>query len=294
MNSNLDLGASHYISAIFRIPKISRERELELCRRWAENRDEDAKDELIRANLRYVAAIAMKYRRYGLPLSDLLAEGSIGIMHALTKFEPERELRFVTYSAYWIRACILGYIIRSWSLVGAGSGALRSKMFFKLRREKVRITNLVGQGEHADQMLAERFNISRDQVVAMLGRLETRDISLDTQVYEDGRTTLVDTLTSGEANLEEAYADSQYQHRAQNVVRSALDTLDRRERYIIGQRLMADSGEEKSLAELGRGLGISRERARQLEVRAIRKLKRHISEMVGDADLGSVLNVRAA
>jgi len=121
MNINLDSTASRYMNTIHQFPKLSREQELELCRRWYEHGDVPAKDELIRANLRYVVVIALKYRRYGLPLSDLIAEGSVGIMHALSKFEPEREFRFVTYSAYWIRACILSYIIRSWSLVGGGS-----------------------------------------------------------------------------------------------------------------------------------------------------------------------------
>lgn len=284
MNINQqDLAVSRYVSAIQQFPRLSRERESELFSRWHTERDEQAKDELIQANLRYVVAIALKYRRYGLPLSDLLAEGSIGIMHALTKFEPEREFRFVTYSAYWIRACILTHIIRSWSMVGGGSGALRSKMFFKLRREKVRITNLVGEGEQADQMLAERFKLPQEQLVAMMNRLEKRDVSLDVPVYDNGLATLVDTLPSAETNQEDAYLESQGQQRTQSVVRSALESLDERERFIVEHRLMADSDQEKSLAELGRILGVSRERARQLEVRAKRKLRARISELMAAA-----------
>jgi len=295
MNINQqDLAVSRYVNAIQQFPRLSRERESELFNRWHVHSDEQAKDELIQANLRYVVAIALKYRRYGLPLADLLAEGSIGIMHALTKFEPEREFRFVTYSAYWIRACILTYIIRSWSMVGGGSGALRSKMFFKLRREKVRITNLVGEGEIADQMLAERFKLPKEQVVAMMTRLEKRDVSLDVPVYENGLSTMVDTLPSTEANQEDVYSDSQGQHRTESVVRTALESLDRRERFIVEHRLMADTEQEKSLAELGRILGVSRERARQLEVRAKRKLKCRIGElMAGLSERDSDL-VRAA
>jgi RNA polymerase sigma-32 factor len=281
MNINQpDLAVSRYVSAIQQFPRLSRERESELFSQWHDHGDEQAKDELIQANLRYVVAIALKYRRYGLPLADLLAEGSIGIMHALTKFEPEREFRFVTYSAYWIRACILTYIIRSWSMVGGGSGALRSKMFFKLRREKVRITNLVGEGELADQMLAERFKLPKEQLVAMMSRLEKRDVSLDVPVYDSGLATLVDTLPSPDTNQEDAYLESQDQRRTQSVVRTALESLDDRERYIVEQRLMADSDQEKSLAELGRILGVSRERARQLEVRAKRKLRARIGELM--------------
>ena len=294
VNMNQDLEVTRYINSIQQIPRLSRERELELCRLWVSDHDEQAKDELVRANLRYVVAIALKYRRYGLPLADLMAEGSIGIMHALTKFEPEREFRFVTYSAYWIRACILSYIIRSWSMVGGGSGALRSKMFFKLRREKVRITNLVGDGEEADRMLAERLNMPQEQVMAMLNRLELRDISLDTPVYDNGVATLVDTLPSSDTSQEEIFSNSQGKKQTQNVVRAALDTLDRRERFIVEHRLMADTEEEKSLAELGRVLGVSRERARQIEVRAKRKLKVRIGEMIANAGLDTESLVNAA
>ena len=294
MNINQDSAVSRYLGAIQQFPRLTRERETELFNRWHNERDEQAKDELIQANLRYVVAIALKYRRYGLPLSDLLAEGSIGIMHALSKFEPEREFRFVTYSAYWIRACILTHIIRSWSMVGGGSGALRSKMFFKLRREKVRITNLVGEGEIADQMLADRFNLPKEQVVAMMLRLEKRDVSLDVPVYENGLATLVDTLPSTDASQEDLYSESQGQHRTESVVHVALESLDRRERFIVEHRLMVDAEQEKSLAELGRILGVSRERARQLEVRAKRKLKVRIGELMASATAENGSLIRAA
>jgi len=240
---------------------------------------------LVRCHLRYVVAIALKYRRYGLPLSELIAEGNFGIVHALSKFEPDRGNRFVTYAAYWIRAYILNYIIRSWSLVGVGSGALRSKMFFKLRREKVRIANLVGEGEKADEMLAERFNVSRTQIMAMVRRLEARDVSLDAKVFDDAVTSLVDTLASSDSDQEEVYATSQDNHRVHDVVHTALSVLDKRERYIVVHRLMADTEEEVSLAEIGRRLGVSRERARQLEARAKRKLKQKIFELSGSTTL---------
>jgi RNA polymerase sigma-32 factor len=184
MANELDSGLSRYMIAAQKYRRLSREEELELWLRWHEGQDERAIDALVRANLRYVVAIAFKYRRYGLPVAELIAEGNFGIVHALTKFEPDRGNRFVTYAAYWIRTFILTYIIRSWSLVGAGSGVFRSKMFFKLRRERVRITNLVGEGERAEEMLAERFNTSRVQIVEMMRRLEARDVSLNSRVYE--------------------------------------------------------------------------------------------------------------
>jgi RNA polymerase sigma-32 factor len=294
MTVDLDTAVSRYMSRAHQFPRLSRERELELFDHWQSRADATAKEELISANLRYVVAIALKYRHYGLPLSDLIAEGNVGIVHALGKFDPERKFRFVTYSAYWIRAFILDYVIRSWSLVGAGSGALRSKMFFKLRRERVRITNLVGEGERANELLAERLNLSRDQVVEMVGRLTTRDISLDSKVFDDSGTALVDTLVSPTTSQEEAYSSSQGQKLMRDIVKAALNVLDRRERFIVEQRVMADSDEEKSLAELGRHLGVSRERARQLEVRAMRKLRSSIAEMSGGESAASLAFGRAA
>jgi RNA polymerase sigma-32 factor len=261
------------------VPQLTREEELELARRWAANEDQNAADRLVRAHLRYVVAIALKYRRYGLPLTELIAEGNFGVVHALTKFEPERGNRFVTYAAYWIRAYMLNYIIRSWSLVGVGSGALRSKMFFKLRRERVRITNLVGEGEHADELLAQKFNMTRPQVVKMVRRLEARDVSLDSKVFDDSMTSLVDTLVSPDRDQEESFAFDQMREHLSDAVRCAVEGLDPRERYIVENRLMADGEDELSLAEIGRRLGVSRERARQLEARAKRKLRTRITEI---------------
>jgi RNA polymerase sigma-32 factor len=294
MPNDQDPTLSRYLAAVQKYPRLSREEETELWHRWHDDRDEQASDTLVRANLRYAVSIAFKYRRYGLPLTDLIAEGNFGIIHALSKFEPDRGNRFVTYAAYWIRAFILNYIIRSWSLVGGGSGALRSKMFFKLRREKVRITNLVGEGEQAEEMLAERFNTSRDHIVELVGRLEARDVSLDAKVFSDSAVSLIDTLVSPNVNQEDIYDRAQQDSRVNPIVHAALDSLDRRERYIVEHRLMADDEEIVSLAELGRRLGVSRERARQLEVRAKRKLKQRISENPGSDSLDGQLIVTAA
>lgn len=279
MAAELDSALSRYMSLVQKYPKLDRERETALCAQWREAGDMNAKEQLVRSHLRYVVAIALKYRRYGLPLSELIAEGNFGIVHALTKFDPERGNRFVTYAAYWIRAYVLNYIIRSWSLVGVGSGALRSKMFFKLRRERVRITNLVGEGEHADDLLAERFNMSREQIQGMVRRLEARDLSLDAKVFDDALTTVVETLAAPNDDQEETFSSNQTSSYAREVVQNAIKTLDGRERYIVEHRLMADAEDELSLAEIGRRLGVSRERARQLESRAKRKLKHRIVEL---------------
>ena len=273
MSHDADPSISRYISTVQHYPQLSREEELVLAKAWSEHGDEAAADKLVRAHLRYVVAIALKYRRYGVPLSELIAEGNFGVVHALKKFQPDRGNRFVTYAAYWIRAYVLNYVIRSWSLVGAGSGALRSKMFFRLRREKVRVLNLVGDGEAADTLLAQRLGLKPDQVQGMLRRLESRDLSLDAKVFDDSSTTVVDTLVAPGQDQEQSLAASGLQARLRGAVHEAIEDLDDRERFIVEKRLMADPEDELSLAELGRRLGVSRERARQLEARAKKKLR---------------------
>jgi RNA polymerase sigma-32 factor len=279
MAHEVDPALSRYISSVHQFPKLGREEEEALARRWLQSADPEAADALVRAHLRYVVAIALKYRRYGLPLADLVAEGNFGVVHALKKFEPDRGNRFVTYAAYWIRAYILNYIIRSWSLVGVGSGALRSKLFFKLRRERIRIANLFGEGELADEMLAEKFGMTAPQVMTMVRRLEQRDVSLDSKVYDDSVTTLGDSLPAAEPDHDDALAADEMGDIVRDAVRIAIRDLDPRERFIVENRMMADSEDELSLAEIGRRLGVSRERARQLEARAKKKLKSRIIQL---------------
>lgn len=283
---------SRYISAAHRFPKLSREEEVDLALRWIEKGDEAAADQLIRAHLRYVVAIAVKYRRYGVPLSELVAEGNFGLIHALRKFEPRRGNRFVTYAAYWIRAYVLGYVIRSWSLVGVGSGALRSKLFFKLRRERQRLLNLVGDSTLADEALAKQFGVSPDQIAAMMRRLDSRDLSLDARVFDDASTTILDTLMAPDDPQDWGLAADQARGEAKVAVRRAVQDLDPRERFIVEKRIMADAEDELSLAEIGRRLGVSRERARQLEERAKKKLRLKISEI--SREPGSRLGLESA
>jgi RNA polymerase sigma-32 factor len=270
---------SRYIARIRQVPELSREDEVELARRWRDAGDQGAAAQLAVANLRHVVSIAIGYRRYGIPLADLIAEGNFGIVHAIRKYDPERGNRFVTYAAYWIRAYILNHVIHSWSLVGVGSGPLRSKMFFRLRRERARIAGLVGEGEEGDKLLAERFNAPAAKVLDMARRLEARDVSLDMKVFEDGARSLVDTLVADEQNQEERFARAEEGEMLRVRLSEAVHDLDPRERYIVEARMMADPEEELSLAEIGRRLGVSRERARQLEARAKRKLRERLEPM---------------
>lgn len=278
-----DVPVSQYMAQVSKYEPLSREAEMELAVRFRDHNDQRAADRLVRAHMRYVVATAIKYKRYGVPLNELISEGNFGLVHALRKFDPDRGFRFVTYAAYWIRAYILNYIIRSWSLVGSGSGALRSKMFFKLRRERVRLANLVGDRDEAEEMLAKRLNVSRVQLTNMLRRLEARDVSLDTKVFDDSATSMVDTLVSPDDSQESQLATDQVHDRMQLVVSHAVEKLDPRERYIVETRLMSDPEERASLAEIGRKLGVSRERARQLEARAKMKLRNVLVAMPDEA-----------
>lgn len=292
MAREFDSELSRYITMVHAVPKVSREEEDRLLEAWYERGDYRARDALVSSQLRYVVAIALKYKRYGVPISELVAEGNFGVVHALRKFEPARGNRFVTYAAYWIRAYILNYVIRSWSLVGVGSGALRSKMFFKLRRERIRVTNLLGEGDSADEALAERLSIPKEKLGAMLRRLEARDVSLDAPLFDDSGATLVDALANVEQSQEDQLIQNRRGTRVQSLVRDAVKDLDKRERYIVENRMMADREDEMSLAEIGRRLGVSRERARQLEARAKRKLEARITQL--SIESGTSLELESA
>jgi RNA polymerase sigma-32 factor len=274
-SSNDDV--AFYIAESKRAPRLERAEETALALRWKDG-DRAAGDTLARANLRHVVAVAMKYRRYGVPVSELIAEGNFGVVHALGKFDPERGIRFVTYAAHWVRAYILDHVIKSWSMVGGGSGPLRSRLFFKLRRERVRAVNLMGEGEAADRMVAERVGVTPEELSKLVQRLEARDVSLDVKVLDDSPVRLVDLLPAPD-DQERSLFEEQVGGSVKSAVAKAVAELDPRERYIAEHRLMADPAEELSLAEIGRSLGVSRERARQLEARTKRKLKSRIGAL---------------
>jgi RNA polymerase sigma-32 factor len=270
-----------YLAEAKRAPHLTREQEIELSQRWQVAGDRAAADTLARAHLRYVVSMAFKYRRYGVPVRDLIAEGNFGIVRALAKFDPARGIRFMTYAAHWVRAYILDHVIRSWSVVGAGTGALRSPLFFKLRRERVRVTNALGEGEAADGVIAERLGVTPDKLRGLLQRLDARDVSLEAHAFDDSPTRLVDLLR-GTDDPEQNLFERQVDGSLKGAIARAVAELDPRERYIAERRLMADPLEELSLAHIGRSLGVSRERARQLEARTIRKLRARIPAL-GDA-----------
>lgn len=270
MRDPIDPDLSAHIQRARSMPRLEREEEHRLALR-AQAGDRAAAQHLVETHLRYVVAVAMQYRRYGIPLAELIAEGSLGLMLAVAKFDPHQGTRFVTYAGYWIRAYVLDLVVRSARIVGGGAGALRSKVFFRLRRERARLANTDTDADHQLTYLAERFGVERSRMETMLRQLDARDVSLDTAAHADSSVTLLDLMTHDGPDQEAGVLGAERLGRVRGDVSRALRVLDRRERYIVEQRLMGDS--ELSLAELGRRLGISRERARQLEARAKRKLR---------------------
>lgn len=265
-----------YIERVRSIPLLSREDEHDLAVR-VQAGEQDAADALVEANLRYVVSVALQYRRYAIPLGDLLAEGNVGLVTAVKKFDPERGTRFVTYAGYWIRAFILEAVVRSTSMVGGGSGALRSKLYFRLRRERAQVTSMERDPQRVNEIMAERFETTPEKMAKMLRRLDNRDVSLDTKVFDDSGVTMVDTLES-EGESVDALAERREQQRIlDHRLGDALNTLDDRERYIVENRILTDDG--MTLAALGRELGVSRERARQLEARAKSKLRVRLEDL---------------
>jgi len=274
--------STNYLSTVQSYAAVSREEELTLIRRWRFEQDESARDALVRSSLRHVVSIARRYQRYGIPLAELISEGNFGVVRALNKFDATRGTLFITYASYWVRACILQHVLRSWSIVG--SGLPRSRLFFKLRRERAKLNSLIGDGAQANLILSERLGISEARLSALLQRVDQRDYSLDAEMFQEGSPSLVSALPSQDPDQEQQALASEFGETALVVVQDALTILDARERYIVEQRLLADRDAELSLADIGRNLGISRERARQLEERAKRKLRARIASRPGSTD----------
>ena len=287
MSQPVTPAVQRYLSGVQRIPRLSREDEHALAVRIRDSGDRVALDVLARANLRYVVAIAIKYRRYQVPLADLVSGGSIGLLVAARKFDPDRGTRFVTYAAHWIRAFMLEQITRGTSVVGTGGGPLRSKVFFRLRREKAKLVGLGLPPDEVKERLAASLGTSVEKLEVMEARLDARDVSLDAPLYDDGVGAMLDAMPSLEPVPEEALSLAEQAASLSVRVREAVGGLDPRERFIVEARLLADAPSELSLAEIGRRLGVSRERARQIESRAKAKLKKQLTAAIdGDDETG--------
>jgi RNA polymerase sigma-32 factor len=275
-----DAGFRTYLEAIAQYEPLDRAEELRLGRRWRRRGDRDAAHQLVRANLRFVVKIANHYRGYGFRVADLVAEGNIGLLEAVKRFDPSRNLRFMTYAAYWIRALILAHVLKQWSLVGVGTGPLQSKLFFRMSRERGKIAAALGPGageSEIEERLANKFGTTSERIRDMTGRLDGKDLSLDGAAYRDGSVSALDLLADDAAPGQE---ESISRAERDDIVRRRVDQLrlgmSARERYILQHRLLSDEG--RTLAEIGRHLSLSRERVRQLEERLKGKLRRALAE----------------
>ncbi|MEA2820778.1 MAG: polymerase sigma-32 factor [Bradyrhizobium sp.] len=263
-----------YLDDIRRFAMLERDQEYRLAKRWREHGDRDAANQLVTSHLRLAAKVAMGYRGYGLPVSEIISEGNVGLMQALNRFEPEKGFRFATYAIWWIRASIQDYILRSWSLVKIGTTVNQKRLFFKLRSAKSKIAAFESGDLHPDQvaLIAKDLDVTDQDVVDMNRRLGG-DKSINAPLREDGETGewqdhLVDQSPSPEAIVVEQ-DEKDYRHKA---LIAAIDVLDDRERRIFEARHLAD--EPLTLEDLAVKFNVSRERIRQIEARAFEKVRK--------------------
>ncbi|WP_429884500.1 RNA polymerase sigma factor RpoH [Geoalkalibacter halelectricus] len=266
-------GLDHYMQQINRFDVLSRRQEYELAMRFRRRGDIEAAHRLICANLRFVVKIANEYRGYGLKLLDLIQEGNIGLMLAVKKFDPERGIRLISYAVWWIRAYIHNYIIRTWSLVKIGTTQAQKRLFFKLSQTRALLSNQ--EIEPESSQIAETLAVSDEEVEQMALRMSARDASLNVQLSEGSDYSLLDTLADERSNQEEQLVEKQQSRALSTQVRSALKILNPRERRIIHQRVLSDS--PRTLQEIADDYGISRERVRQVEQNAMRKMREHLA-----------------
>jgi len=273
-------GLSHYLEEIRRFPMLEPQQEYMLARSWREHGDREAAHQLVTSHLRLVAKIAMGYRGYGLPISEVVSEGNVGLMQAVKRFEPEKGFRLATYAMWWIKAAIQEYILRSWSLVKMGTTANQKKLFFNLRKAKSKISALEEGDLRPDQvaLIAKRLGVTEQDVVDMNRRLGG-DVSLNAPIREDGdsgewQDWLVDDVSDQETRLVE---DEESDNR-KKALGEALSVLNERERRIFEARRLAD--DPITLEDLAAEFGVSRERVRQIEVRALEKVQRAVKNRV--------------
>jgi len=277
---------NRYLSEIKKFPILAPEQEYMLAKRFQEHGDTDAAAQLVTSHLRLVAKIAMGYRGYGLPTSELISEGNIGLMQGVKKFEPDRGFRLATYAMWWIRASIQEYILRSWSLVKMGTTAAQKKLFFNLRRMKSKL-DAFEDGDLSPENVAKiatDLGVSEGDVVSMNRRMAMGgDTSLNVSMREDGEGQWQDWLQDDGPLQDQTVAERQEADVRHDMLVSAMDDLNDREKHILTERRLTD--DPKTLEELSQVYGVSRERVRQIEVRAFEKLQKGMMRLAGEKRL---------
>jgi RNA polymerase sigma-32 factor len=270
-----DGGLSRYLTEIRKFPMLTKDEEFMLAKAWREHEDSEAAHRLVTSHLRLVAKIAMGYRGYGLPIGEVISEGNVGLMQAVKKFEPDKGFRLATYAMWWIRASIQEYILRSWSLVKMGTTAAQKKLFFNLRKAKSEISAFDEGDLHPDAVthIATRLGVTNADVISMNRRLSGPDSSLNSPLRSDSESEWQDWLADDNAVSAETHvAETEEYSQRMGLLDDAMKELTERERHIITERRLKDN--PTTLEDLAGEYGVSRERVRQIEVRAFEKLQK--------------------
>jgi RNA polymerase sigma-32 factor len=284
-------GFTHYLEEIRRFPMLERQEEYMLAKRWREHGDRGAAHKLVTSHLRLVTKIARDYRGYGLPISEAISEGNVGLMQAVERFEPEKGFRLATYAMWWIKATIQEYILRSWSLVKMGTTANQKKLFFNLRKAQSRISILDDGDMRLDQVkiIARRIGVTETDVIYMNRRL-SGDASLNAAIREDGDSgEWQDWLVDESPDQETTLAASEEFDNRRKTLSDAFSVLNERERRIFEARRLAD--DPITLEDLAAEFGVSRERVRQIEVRAFEKVQKAVKNRVAAIERPAPLQV---
>ncbi|MEM6941544.1 MAG: RNA polymerase sigma factor RpoH [Pseudomonadota bacterium] len=274
-------GLNRYMQEIRKFPLLEPEEEYMLAKRWVEEQDTDAAHKMVTSHLRLAAKIAMGYRGYGLPQSEVISEANVGLMQAVKRFDPEKGFRLATYAMWWIRASIQEYILRSWSLVKLGTTSGQKKLFFNLRKAK----NKIGALEEGDlrpenvTAIATQLGVTEEEVISMNRRMSGGDASLNAQVGTESEGTMQwqDWLEDEDADQAGDYAEQNELETRREMLTEAMDVLNDREKDILSQRRLSD--EVITLEDLSAQYNVSRERIRQIEVRAFEKLQKRMREL---------------
>jgi RNA polymerase sigma-32 factor len=279
---------NRYLTEIKKFPVLTAEQEYMLAKRYAEHQDPEAAAQLVTSHLRLVAKIAMGYRGYGLPVSELISEGNIGLMQGVKKFEPERGFRLATYAMWWIKASIQEFILRSWSLVKMGTTAAQKKLFFNLRRMKKNLEAFEDSDLHPDDVkkIATDLGVPEQEVVNMNRRMMMGgDASLNVSLRgdEEGAGQWQDWLADDRPLQDETVADAEEAAYRHQLLTEAMESLNERERHILTDRRLSE--DPKTLEELSQVYNVSRERVRQIEVRAFEKLQKAMQRIAGERKL---------
>ena len=268
-------GLSRYLTEIRKFPMLTKDEEFMLAKSWREHQDTEAAHRLVTSHLRLVAKIAMGYRGYGLPIGEVISEGNVGLMQAVKKFEPDKGFRLATYAMWWIRASIQEYILRSWSLVKMGTTAAQKKLFFNLRKAKSQISAFEEGDMRPEQVsqIATKLGVLDEEVISMNRRLSGPDSSLNAPLRSDSESEWQDWLQDEtQVSQESALAESEEHTIRMSLLDEAMKELTDRERHILTERRLRD--DPTTLEELAAEYGVSRERVRQIEVRAFEKLQK--------------------